>query len=161
VSGHRSASICKGLRGSKNSLWQSNLFPKCSRVFANIGEHWRTVGEHVPQTFSWCSPVFARFACLIGRLPHGVLARSWSVPVSLAVTSFARAPRPAAAMDEFLALEYTGFAQPLPEFLPVPGGLLRQRSLLTEDLIVWSKCRWLLIWGTCETFGVCCRSCFV
>jgi hypothetical protein len=41
------------------------------------------------------------------------------------------------AMDEFLAYEFVGFAHPLADHIPVPGGLLQQRaSLLVEDLIV-------------------------
>jgi len=39
-------------------------------------------------------------------------------------------------MDEFLAYEFTGFAYPLADHIPVPGGLLTRRSLLTQDLIV-------------------------
>jgi hypothetical protein len=39
-------------------------------------------------------------------------------------------------MDEFLAYEFTGFAYPLADHIPVPGGLLQPRSLLIEDLIV-------------------------
>jgi hypothetical protein len=47
-------------------------------------------------------------------------------------------------MDEFLAMEFTGFDGPIPELLPVPGRLMGTRSLLREELIVWSKCRWFV-----------------
>ncbi len=68
-------------------------------------------------------------------------------------------------MDEFLALQFEGFDCPGPALVPVPGRLMQTRSLLREELIVWSKCRWLLIGGTfgnlLDTFGVGCMSCFV